>query len=181
MAVALKHGDVVDKYLQVVPGAGTLADAFLDTIEGGIASQQLPVKISRETATAGLFGGVRGNKRPIILLELTRPHLQGFAMHIFGVASGVNLCVGWYLTEEGRGGKNLAKGLGSLGGGVLGAAAAMQDMMRNLNIFDLADLGAVVGGVHQFAVMEGIYAIATKVGFDRDRIARQSSGFFGVG
>ena len=181
MGVALKHGDIVDRYMQVIPGAGTLADAYMDTIEASIASQQLPVRLAREQATAGLFGGVRGVRRPVLLVEQNHPHLQDFSMHLFGVPSGINLAIGWYLTEAGRGGKNFAMGLGNIAGGAIGAAAAMHDVMRNLNIFDMADLQAVVSGIHQFAVMEAVYAVATKVGFDHARIARQSSGFFGIG
>jgi hypothetical protein len=50
-----------------------------------------------------------------------------------------------------------------------------------MDLFDGADLIAILSSVHQFAVMEALYAIATEVGFDRDRIGRSSAGMFGVG
>ncbi|MDA8374246.1 MAG: hypothetical protein M0Z91_08400 [Actinomycetota bacterium] len=180
MAVALKHGDVVDRYLEVLPGAGTLADSFLDLVEGSISAQNLPVNLSRESATAGLFGGTRGVKRPVLLAEPTASSLADFSLYIFSVPSGVNLTVGWYLTEAGRGNKNLAKSLGGVAS-VIGAAAAVQDSIRNLSIFDMADLQGIMVSIHQFSVMETIFAVATRVKFDHSRIASQSRGFFNIG
>ena len=180
MTVSLKHGDVVDRYLEVLPGAGTLADTFLDEVQRSIEGQKLAVSLARDSAVAGLFGGKRGVNRPVLLATPTAPSLLDFSLYIFSVPSGVNLTVGWYLTEEGRGNKNFAKNLGGVAG-VIGAAAAVHDSIRNLSIFDMADLQGIMVSIHQFSVMETIFAIATKVRFDHSRIARQSSGFFNIG
>ena len=183
MAITIKYGDVVDQYLQVVPGAASLADAYMDAITTSITGQQLAVNLSHDTATSGLFGGLRGNKRPVLLAEPTDAALRDFTMYLYGVPNGVNLAVGWYLAEAGRGGKNFAKGLASVHaiGAAIGATAHMSDVLRNISMFDMADLQSIITAIHQFSVMEAVYIVASKVGFDKARIGGRSSGLFGIG
>ena len=57
----------------------------------------------------------------------------------------------------------------------------LSELLRDLDLFDMADLTAMLASIHQFAVMEAVYVIASQVGFDRDRITTKSSGFFGIG
>jgi hypothetical protein len=168
VAVPLKYGNVVDKYLMVVPGAASLADQYMDTVQASIEAQQLPVRLSHEKATSGLFGAVRGQK--------ASPALGDFSLFLFGVPNGVNLSVGWFLSEEGRGQKTMMGALHPLAG----AAAGMSDFFRNLNIFDVADLQSICTAVHEYAVMEAVYAVSDKVGLDRSRINKSSSGFLGI-
>lgn len=176
MAVPLKYGNVVDKYLMVVPGAAPLADLYMETVEASIVSQQLPVRLTHEKATSGLLGAVRGQRRTVLLVEPESAALGDFSLFLFGVPNGVNLSIGWFMSEEGRGQKTM---MGSLHP-IAGAAAGMSDLFRNLNIFDVADLQAICTGVHEYAVMEAVYAISDKVGLERSRINKSSSGFLGI-
>jgi hypothetical protein len=176
LAVPLKYGNVVDKYLMVVPGAASLADQYMDTVQASIEAQQLPVRLSHEKATSGLFGAVRGQRRTVLIVEPESPALGDFSLFLFGVPNGVNLSIGWFLSEEGRGQKSM---MGSLHP-IAGVAASMSDLFRNLNIFDVADLQSICTAVHEYAVMEAVYAISDKVGLDRSRINKSSSGFLGI-
>jgi hypothetical protein len=176
MAVALRYGNVVDKYLMVVPGAASLADQYMDTVQASIEAQQLPVRLAQEKATSGLLGAVRGQKRTVLLVEPTSAALGDFSLFLFGVPNGVNLSVGWFLSEEGRGQKTVMSSLHPLAG----AAAGMSDLLRNLNIFDVADLQSICTAVHEYAVMEAVYAVSDRVGLDRSRINKGSSGFLGI-
>jgi hypothetical protein len=177
MAVRVKPSDVVDRYEQVVPGAAHLADPYLQTIEGSIAKQQLPVHVSRQDVAAKFFGGIRGTAREFLVLVPENPAHRTFAAFHFGFPIGVNLAVGWYVTEEGRGMKIIAGAIHPFSA----AAAGLSDMATKMDLFDVADLIAILASVHQFAVMEALYAIASQVGFDHDRIGRRSVGMFGIG
>jgi hypothetical protein len=182
VVTTLKNSDVIDRYLQVVPGAGSLADAYMDAVKSSIVRQELAVRFSHETASAGFLGAIRGNKRPVLMVQPEDSALIGFTVYLFGVPNGINLAAGWYLTESGRGQKNVAQKFGAIPfGGLVSAYAAMHDALRDLSMFDVADLQAIISAIHQFAVMEAVYSVATKVGFDHKRIGRQSAGFFGIG
>jgi hypothetical protein len=173
----IKLGDVVDRFVEVVPAAGNRADQYVQTISQSIQQQQLPVHLTREDASAGFMRGLRGKTREFLVAVPENPGLKDFSILHFGVPAGANLAVGWYLTESGRGQKNLL----SVMHPISGAAASLSDRFRNLDLFDMADLNAILSSMHQFAVMEAVYAIAKQVGFDRERIDGRSVGFFGIG
>jgi hypothetical protein len=173
----IKLGEVVDRYLQVVPAAGSKADQYVETIAHSIQRQQLPVHLSRQEASAGFFRSLKGKTREFLVAVPENPALKDFTILHFGVATGANLAVGWYLTETGRGQKSFLSAVHPVGG----IAAALSDHFRNMDLFDVADLQAVLSSMHQFSVMETVYAIANQVGFDRDRIGERSVGFFGIG
>lgn len=162
----VKGQDVVDSYLQVLPGAAPLADQYLQGIVDSIREQQLPVQTSTETAATGLLRAVMGKSREFLVVKPTNRALDIFRIMHFGVPSGVNLATGWYLTGRVRG---------------LGQMQFRVPVLHDLDIFDNADLQALVAAIHQFAVIDSILAIADRVGFDRSRISRKSTGLFGVG
>jgi hypothetical protein len=173
----VKLGEVVDRFIQVIPAASNRADQYVETITHSIREQQLPVHLSRQDASAGFIGGLRGKTREFLVVSPENPALKDFTMLHFGVPSGSNLAIGWYLTERGRGQKNLLSAVHPLSA----AATSLTEVFRNLDLFDMADLSAILSSVHQLAVMEALYAIASQVGFDRDRIDTKSIGLFGIG
>lgn len=173
----IKLGEVVDRYIQVVPAAGPRADMYVETIAHSIRAQALPVQLSRQEASAGFFRGLKGKTREFLVCVPENPALKDFTVLHFGVPNGNNLAVGWYLTETGRGQKTILSAVHPIGG----LASALSDHFRNMDLFDVADLQALLSSMHQFAVMEAVYAIANQVGYDRDRIAGRSVGFFGIG
>lgn len=177
MAVRVKPSDVIDRYEQVVPAAAGMADSYLQTIEQSIVKQQLPVHVSRQDVTAKAFGGIRGATREFLVVAPESPVHAAFRAFHFAFPAGVNLATGWYVTEEGRGAKNLIPGLHP----TAAAAVGIGELLSKMDLFDVADLIAILSSIHQFAVMEALYLIASKVGYDRERIGRSSVGMFGIG
>ncbi len=168
---------MIERFAQVVPGAGQHAEAYLRTIELSIAKQQLPVVVTREEVTSKFLGGVQGATRDALIVRSKSSAHHAFTFFHYGFPIGANLAVGWYVTEANRGTMNLAYAAHVVTAGLAG----LSDMMSKMDLFDQADLLAIFASVHQFAVMEAVYAIAEKVEFDRNRVGARSSGMFGIG
>ncbi len=183
MRINIAPGDVIDRYLQVIPKAAQLAEGYLQTVQNAIASQELAVHVTRQEAASGFFGALGKDKREVLVIVPLNSALGDYTLYQFGVPSGSNLAVGWYLAKRGAGVKGLMQAVGSahraLGG--LGAAAGMHEMFGALDMFEIADLEAILTAIHQFAVMDAVYAVATRVNFDQKRISSKSAGFFGIG
>jgi hypothetical protein len=162
----IKGQDVIDSYQQVLPGAAGLADHYIGGITESIREQQLPVEISMEQASSGLLRSVMGRTREFLVVKPTNRALDVFRVLHYGVPSGGNLAAGWYLTGRVRG---------------LGSRQLRIPVIDDLDIFDNADLQALVTGIHQFAVVDSLLAIADQVGYGKDRVNRKSTGLFGVG
>jgi hypothetical protein len=161
----VKGSDVIDSYQQVLPAAASFADEYIKGIRRSIENQQLPVEITTETASTGLFKAVMGRRREFLVVKPTNRALDVFRILHYGVPSGNNLAAGWFLTGRVRG---------------LGTTQFRVPVIDALDIFDNADLQALVDGIHHFAVIESIMGFADQVGFSRDRVETKHQGFFGV-
>lgn len=177
MAVRVRARDIVDRYQQVIPGAAKWAASYMAAIENGVVEQQLPVHVSRQDVSAKALGGIRGATREAVVIVPEASAHRAFASYHFGFPIGVHLAIGWYVTEEGSGITSILPQMNYAGA----VAAAVQQLLSKMDLFDYADLVAILSSVHQFAVMEAVYKIATEVGFDRERIGHTSSGMFGIG
>lgn len=161
----IKGDDVMDAYLQVLPGAATLADEYIAGIATSIREQGLPVEISRQQASTGLLRSVMGKSREFLVVKSTNRALDVYRVLHFGVPSGNNLAAGWYLTGRVKG---------------FGQRPFRVPVLHDLDIFDSADLQALVIGIHQFAVIDALLSIAERVGYDKERVALKSTGLFGA-
>jgi hypothetical protein len=161
----VKGQDVIDSYQQVLPQAAALADEYIRGIAESIRSQNLPVQLSTETASTGLFKAAMGKSREFLVVKPTNRALDVFRILHYGVPSGSNLAAGWFLTGRVRG---------------LGQTQFRVPVIDALDIFDNADLEALVHGIHQFAVIDSILSMADQVGYGRDRVATTHKGLFGV-
>jgi hypothetical protein len=161
----VKGQDVAESYQDVIPGAGSLAEAYVHGIAQSIRDQQLPVEMGMQQAATGLLRSVMGKSREFLVVKPTNRALDVFRVLHYGVPSGNNLAAGWFLTGR-------VKGLGNMQFRV--------PVIHDLDIFDTADLQALVTGIHQFAVIDSLLSIADRVGYDRDRVKRRSVGLFGA-
>jgi hypothetical protein len=162
----IKGQDVIESYQDVIPGAGQLAEQYVHGIAQSVREQQLPVEIGMQQASTGLLRSVMGKSREFLVVKPTNRALDVFRVLHYGVPSGINLAAGWYLTGR-------VKGFGTMQFRV--------PVLHDIDIFDSADLQALVTGIHQFAVIDSLLAIADKVGYDRSRVSRKSTGLFGIG
>ncbi|MGI9099451.1 MAG: hypothetical protein ACR2H2_13350 [Solirubrobacteraceae bacterium] len=162
----IKGQDVIESYQDVIPGAGQLAEQYVQGIAQSVREQELPVEIGVQQASTGLLRSVMGKGREFLVVKPTNRALDVFRILHYGVPNGINLAAGWYLTGR-------VKGFGTMQFRV--------PVLHDIDIFDNADLQALVTGIHQFAVIDSLLAIADKVGYDRDRVNRKSTGLFGVG
>lgn len=162
----IKGQDVIDSYQDVIPGAGELAEQYVQGIAQSIQQQQLPVEIGMQQAATGLLRSVMGKSREFLVVKPQNRALDIFRVLHYGVPNGTNLAAGWYLTGR-------VKGFGNMQFRV--------PVLHDIDIFDNADLQALVTGIHQFAVIDSLLTIADKVGYDRSRVNRKSTGLFGVG
>lgn len=163
----IKGQDVLDSYLEVLPGSASLADQYIAGISDSIREQGLPVDLTMQSAATGILRSVMGKSREFLVVTPQNRSLDVFRILHFGVPSGKNLAVGWYLTGRIR--------------GVGGQLQFRVPVVHDIDIFDSADLQALVTAIHQFAVIDSILVIADKVGLDRERINKKSTGLFGVG
>lgn len=161
----VKGQDVIDAYLQVLPGASSLADEYIKGVAASIREQGLPVELTSQQASTGLLRSVMGKSREFLVVKPTNRALDIFRVLHFGVPSGNNLAAGWYLTGRVKG---------------IGAMQFRVPVVHDIDIFDNADLQALVTGIHQFAVIDALLSIADRVGYDKDRVALKSAGLFGV-
>lgn len=162
----VKGQDVLDSYLEVLPGSASLADQYIAGISDSIRDQGLPVDMTMQSAATGILRSVMGKSREFLVVKPQNRSLDVFRILHFGVPSGKNLAVGWYLTGRVRG---------------VGQMQFRVPVLHDIDIFDSADLQALVTAIHQFAVIDSILVIADKVGLDRERVKRKSTGLFGVG
>jgi hypothetical protein len=169
--------NVVDRYMQVLPRAAHHAETYLQTIQARIVEQQIAVNVTRQRATASFFGGLAGgDARDVLVTVPLNPELGDYTMYHYGAPSGVNLAVGWCLTQRGSGLKKA--GQVHWTGAV---AAGLADLFGALELWEMTELEAMLSGIHQFAVMDAVYYIANDVKFSQDRITTKSAGFFGIG
>lgn len=162
----VKGEDVIDSFQQVLPQAAKFADEYISGIARSIADQQLPVEVFTESASTGLFKAAFGVSREFLVVKPTNRKLDLFRILHYGVPNGANLAAGWYLTGRVRG---------------LGQSQIRVPVIHDLDIFDNADLQALVVGIHQFAVIDSLCSIADRVGYGRDRVSTRTSGLFGLG
>jgi len=162
----VKGQDVIESYQQVLPGAAALAEQYVSGIAQSVREQALPVEITTERAATGLLRSAMGKSRDFLVIKPTNRALDVFRVLHYGVPSGTNLAAGWFLTGRVRG---------------LGQMQFRVPVIHDLDIFDTADLQALVVGIHQFAVIESLLTIADRVGFARDRVGVKSTGLFGLG
>jgi hypothetical protein len=161
----IKSQDVHASYQQVIPGAGQLAEQYVDGIVQSVREQQLPVEIEVQETATGLLRSVMGKSREFLVIKPTSRALDVFRILHYGVPTGVNLAAGWYLTGRVKG---------------LGTAPVRVPVLHDIDLFDNADLQALAISIHQFAVVDSLLAIADKVGYERDRVTSQTKGLFGV-
>lgn len=162
----IKGEDVLDSYQTVVPSAGTYSDAYIRGIAESVRQQQLPLAVSTQQAATGMLRAAMGQTREFLVLTPTAKNLSDFRILHYGVPSGTNLAVGWYLTGPVRG---------------LGSKQFRVPVLNDRDLFDTADLVALLTGVHQFAVLEQLYAIADQVHYAQNRLGSKSTGLFGIG
>lgn len=161
----IKGQDVLDSYLQLLPGSASLADEYIKGIGESIREQALPVEVTLQSASTGLLRSVMGKSREFLVVKPQNRNLDVFRILHFGVPSGNNLAAGWYLTGRVRG---------------FGQMQLRVPVIHDIDVFDSADLQALVAAIHQFAVIDSLLAIADRVGLDRERVHRKSTGLFGV-
>jgi hypothetical protein len=161
----IKAQDVHASYQQVIPGAAQMAEQYVDGIADSVREQQLPVEIDVQETATGLLHLVMGKNRDFLVIKPTSRALDVFRILHYGVPIGVNLAAGWYLTGRANG---------------IGTTPLRVPVLRDVDLFDNADLRALTISIHQFGVINSLLAIADKVGFERDRVARETSGLFGV-
>lgn len=162
----VKGQDVIESYQDVIPGAAEFAEQYVKVIADSISEQQLPVEVSMQQASTGVLRSVMGKSRGFLVVKPTNRALDVFRVLHYGVPSGTNLAAGWFLTGR-------VKGLGTMQFRV--------PVLHDIDIFDNADLQALITGIHQFAVVDSLLALADKVGYDKARINRKSTGLFGIG
>ena len=161
----IKSQDVVSSYQEVIPGAGRLAKQYVDGIVQCVREQELPVEIDVQEAATGLLRSVMGKGREFLVIKPTNRALDVFRILHYGVPSGVNLAAGWYLIGRVKG---------------LGTTPMRVPVLHDIDLFDNADLQALVFSIHQFGVIDSLLSIADRVGYERDRVKRETAGLFGV-
>jgi hypothetical protein len=164
MAV-IKSDDVVDAYSEVVPGGAAYADQYLPWVQASIQEQQLPVRMQVQETATGLLKSVMGKKRPFLVVQPDSRALDEFRQLNYAVPLGTNLAVGWYLL-----GRNPE----------FGKASFRIPVIHGMDLFDLADLEALVSTLHQHAVMRTVMHIVEQAGVNPKTIKTQSQGLFNV-
>lgn len=142
-----------------------MAEQYVDTIVECVREQELPVEIDVQEASTGLLRSVMGKGREFLVIKPTNRALDVFRILHYGVPTGVNLAAGWYLTGRVKG---------------LGTTPMRVPVLHDIDIFDNADLQALVFCIHEFGVIDSLLAIADKVGYKQDRVNRATQGLFGV-
>ena len=185
VTIKIPAKDVVDRYMQVLPRAAHHAETYLQTIQSRVGEQQIAVSVTRQKATASFFGRLGGGEsRDVLVVVPLNSELGDYTMYHYSAPSGLNLAVGWCVTQRGAARDNALNSLGSALKGGFGAAAGVAgiaSLFGSLDMWELADLEAIISGIHQFAVMDAVYYIANDVKFDAERITTKSAGFFGIG
>lgn len=181
----IKASEIVESYVEVVPGASSLAETYLQAVVTAVRAQQLEVELGTIQATSGFFRQLRGEKREFVVVDPRNPSLEGFRFYHFAAPAGINLALGWYLTRDpmsggALGAAKLATAV-ALHAATKGAAAHVAESMMRLDVFDQADLQALMQCIHTLVVREAVFQIADSVGYPRDRLGAKSKGFFGIG
>jgi hypothetical protein len=171
MAV-VKADEVFQTYSEVLPGGASLAEGFLKGVVASVQKQELPVSLATEQAATSWLRGVTGKNREFLVLRPESKTLQDFRMWIYAQPIGLNLAIGWFMTVK----KSFLKDAFN----VLASASMQVSVMPNLDLFENADLVALMDSIHTFAIMDGVDSIAGQLGYDKSRIGRSSKGLFGV-
>jgi len=180
----IKANQVVEHYLEVIPGASSLAEKYLQAIVAAVRAQQLDVELGTiKAASGGFFRQLSGNSREFVVIDPRNSNLDEFRFYHFAAPIGVNLAIGWYLTRDAKA-ASLAK-VAAFGTAALtkqgGLGLQVAETMLKLDLFDQADLQALMQCVHSLVVMQAVYQIADAVGYPRAQLGAKSKGFFGLG
>jgi hypothetical protein len=183
VTTTIKASSVVEQYLEVIPGAAGMAEKYLQAIVAAVRAQQLDVTLGTTKAASGFFRQLSGAHREFVVIVPRNENLDEFTFYHFAAPTGVNLAIGWYLTRDPKGfSVKQAAGMATAAftrSSAIGIQVA--EMMLRLDLFDQADLQALMQCVHSFVVVEAMYQIADAVGYPRDRLGARSKGFFGLG
>lgn len=158
--------DVIDEWSAIVPNCSEYAGAYLRGVMKRIDEMQLPIQHKEEKAATGLLKSVTGGSRAVVSINPTSKALNRVTILLYAFPIGTTVTIGWYALSEGSG---FGKGPGF-----------RMPFVNDMDLFDRADLQALVTSVHTFAVLPAAEALFDKGQVTLTKLTRATSGMFGI-